>query len=582
MWFELVEPQPGVSPILYWVLRRLIRRDTSWISVLERGNPMFVAWLEQELLERLRRSLAACRAPFRVPNACSSNSGCSAHSETTTRGVSEFANFLVAPLNETRVFALPAKHLALTPDLHKDARRFQAQVTVYPGVFVLSPHAKPWVQTGDGSTMEHFCYANNTTDQELLGIDQFGALSVGWSSSLRRWFHGLRTHRAVFNVNVSRAEHARNHIVRRFAPKCFMCITVRVKREQLRLLLPHWYTLSPHGETNSFASLIRHVRRFGPHVGHHDSFASWIRHVRRVMSPWEPSNNALHAAQMRGRRDGQHAGAAVVNAEGSNQPLPERTPALRASTTVRKKNTHGAHFLCPSSPHTGTSQSDETFIIQFSVLLIPPDVFLDLVAVGNSIVGVFGCSLDRRSFVVSCLNSTNWLALSHVVARWSRFNIKETLACAWWAFKTWNHCTSTPHRSETNGIGERAVCRVKEGTSAVLLQLGLDEKWWADSIECHCYLRNIQDLLSDGKTPYERRFGEPFKGPIIPFGSMIEYHPISAKDQSRVRILLGYVLYAGGIWKGDIVVADMEELEQMDASEIHAGRLSAKEVLTPM
>ena len=29
-------------------------------------------------------------------------------------------------------------------------------------------------------------------------------------------------------------------------------------------------------------------------------------------------------------------------------------------------------------------------------------------------------------------------------------------------------------------------------------------------------LRNIQDLLSDGKTPYERRFGEPFKGPIIP------------------------------------------------------------------
>ena len=35
-----------------------------------------------------------------------------------------------------------------------------------------------------------------------------------------------------------------------------------------------------------------------------------------------------------------------------------------------------------------------------------------------------------------------------------------------------NHCTSTPHRSETNGIAERAVRRVKEGTSAVLLQSG--------------------------------------------------------------------------------------------------------------
>ena len=35
---------------------------------------------------------------------------------------------------------------------------------------------------------------------------------------------------------------------------------------------------------------------------------------------------------------------------------------------------------------------------------------------------------------------------------------------------SWNHCTSTPHRSETTGIAERAVRRVKEGTSAVLLQ----------------------------------------------------------------------------------------------------------------
>ena len=75
---------------------------------------------------------------------------------------------------------------------------------------------------------------------------------------------------------------------------------------------------------------------------------------------------------------------------------------------------------------------------------------------------------------------------------------------------SWNHCTSTPHRSETNGIAERAVRRVKEGTSAVLLQSGLDEKWWADSMECFSYLRNVTDLLSDGKTPYERRFGKPF------------------------------------------------------------------------
>ena len=30
---------------------------------------------------------------------------------------------------------------------------------------------------------------------------------------------------------------------------------------------------------------------------------------------------------------------------------------------------------------------------------------------------------------------------------------------------------------------------------------GFDEKWWADSMECYCNLRHVQDLLSDGKTP---------------------------------------------------------------------------------
>ena len=99
----------------------------------------------------------------------------------------------------------------------------------------------------------------------------------------------------------------------------------------------------------------------------------------------------------------------------------------------------------------------------------------------------------------------------------------------------WNHRTSTPHRSETNGIAERAVRRVKEGTSAVLLQSGLGNECWAGSTECYCYLRNLQDLLSDGKAPYERRVGVPFDGPVIPSGAMVEYHPISAKDQSRLH-----------------------------------------------
>ena len=67
---------------------------------------------------------------------------------------------------------------------------------------------------------------------------------------------------------------------------------------------------------------------------------------------------------------------------------------------------------------------------------------------------------------------------------------------------------------------------------------------------------------------------------------MVEYHPICAKDESRLHqfganvlpgIFLCFALYAGWIRKGDIMVADFEELGETDASELHARR----EVLTP-
>ena len=123
----------------------------------------------------------------------------------------------------------------------------------------------------------------------------------------------------------------------------------------------------------------------------------------------------------------------------------------------------------------------------------------------------------------------------------------------------------------------RAVRRKEEGTSAVFCNQAFFEKWWADSMECYYYLRNIQHLLSDGKTPNERLFGEPFKGPLVPFGAMVGITPCFCQ-----RPVATASLYEGGIWKGDIMVADKEELEEMDASEIHGTRLNAKEVLTPM
>ena len=81
----------------------------------------------------------------------------------------------------------------------------------------------------------------------------------------------------------------------------------------------------------------------------------------------------------------------------------------------------------------------------------------------------------------------------------------------------WPHDTSTPRRSGTNGVIERQVRIVKEGTSVALIQSELDDSWWHKAMACFCFLRAVVDLLSDNKTAYERRWGSSFKGPLIPW-----------------------------------------------------------------
>ena len=128
----------------------------------------------------------------------------------------------------------------------------------------------------------------------------------------------------------------------------------------------------------------------------------------------------------------------------------------------------------------------------------------------------------------------------------------------------------------------RVVRRVNEGTSAVLLQSGLDEKWWADSNEWKSYLRNVQDLLADGKTPSLKAIRRTIQSSRGPFRALVDFYSISARDQSRIyHFGKNFLSIAGRIWKGDILVADSEEFENMEASEIHPRRINGKEILTP-
>ena len=90
-------------------------------------------------------------------------------------------------------------------------------------------------------------------------------------------------------------------------------------------------------------------------------------------------------------------------------------------------------------------------------------------------------------------------------------------------------------------------------------------------MECYGDLRKVQ---ADG------RCGELFRGPVIPFGSTIKYHPVSAKDSTK----LGRQFYLESSWdmhdmKGGF--GRLVQLEKLDAPEVHARRLNAKETIMP-
>ena len=136
------------------------------------------------------------------------------------------------------------------------------------------------------------------------------------------------------------------------------------------------------------------------------------------------------------------------------------------------------------------------------------------------------------------------------------------------------HDTSTPHRPQSNGVGERCVRKVKEGTKCVLAQSGLHPLWWCYAMRCYCFLFNVCEpsVRQHGGptlTPYRARFQEEFIGPLYPFGCSVEYQPSNPDykeaghalgTKTRRGIFFGYHLDNGGRFKGDLFIVDEQQM----------------------
>ena len=130
------------------------------------------------------------------------------------------------------------------------------------------------------------------------------------------------------------------------------------------------------------------------------------------------------------------------------------------------------------------------------------------------------------------------------------------------------HLTSTPNRPQSNGVIERFIQLVVDGTRCLLHQSGLPLRYWTFAARAFCHGRNVSLAAFHGETPWKAKHGDEFKGALIPFGAKVVFRPFRPPGhkgpkfapRSEFGLFAGYFLQPGGLWKGEFLVISFEQL----------------------
>ena len=136
------------------------------------------------------------------------------------------------------------------------------------------------------------------------------------------------------------------------------------------------------------------------------------------------------------------------------------------------------------------------------------------------------------------------------------------------------HDTSTPYNSPTNGIAERAIRKVLDGTRALLEHAGFGPKWW--TYACRHFVTGLNATKVDGRSPFRERFRKDFQGKRIPFGALVDVRPPKIyldqlpKFASRgvPAVFLGYHFAPGGRWRGEYFAAPLLDFERTSTRKL--------------
>ena len=99
----------------------------------------------------------------------------------------------------------------------------------------------------------------------------------------------------------------------------------------------------------------------------------------------------------------------------------------------------------------------------------------------------------------------------------------------------WLHDTSVTGRSETNGIAERAIEDVRQGTTSALLQAGFFPEHWPSASEYYCIADSIKPD-SQGKIAWNEFHGQgDFPAKELIYGQLVYFYPVPSHAKTLPR-----------------------------------------------